>query len=106
MGWYKEGGLPYLYTQFPEDWKDFRYSVCRTHMWMDKHETMYSVYDAFMAWRNQNMTIIEEPSKDETKVVPFEKPKTRLDILTGGKDGDGTNNWLSDLEEGTVFVSR
>jgi len=49
---------------------------------------------------------IEKNKALEAEILPFEKPKPRLDILIGGKDGDGNNNWLSDLPEGTVFVSR
>jgi hypothetical protein len=49
---------------------------------------------------------IEKNKGLEAEILPFEKPKAKLDILIGGKDGDGSDNWLSDLDEGCVFVSR
>jgi len=53
--------------------------------------------------QDKKMTI-EGDNKDEKKgeILPFNQPK--LSILTGGKDG--SSNWLSDMEEGSVFISR
>lgn len=106
MTWTNGEGLPWFKdVSEAEDWKDFRYSVMKTHSWISRNETLFKLIPAFRAWRRESMSVeevnmIEKENNENTNVLPFERP-----VPSHGGDGGGAD-WLSELPEGAVFLSR
>ena len=128
MAWRDGEGLPW-FKDLEErvDWKDFRYTVMRTHTWVKRDEHLFGLMDAFTAWRHgdSEQALIdlhryhhgflgkrmrelemeyqnkEKEKKDEnSNVLPFERP-----VPSRGGTGGG-DDWLQTLPEGAVFLSR
>lgn len=84
------------------DWKDFRYSVCHTHQWIDDKEDLNQVFSSFKAWLEQEDTMktTQEIVDDVTNIIDFKEIQAKM-----GSKQPPDGNWLKDLVPGTRFLA-